>query len=820
MTVRSGRVATTAASETALTYISRWVEGDPILSALREGRVRSNLSAIEPSGVDLVAAAVARCAIHPNGPRQVALALPRGSTTLPIFLGLYFALGRANGVLRLNGCVSVASRDKAFRDLLRTIHVSGTGSAVPVGRLVTGRPDPSGNASAKVGELIGTRRLHGLAPDKRHLLLQQPHYRPSLTLNALSVSIVDSASMSTAGWEMTYAWNKAGLRSQVWVGELGDSDFESFCSSNDVPLWKFDWGTIAQTVREFGVGGGRFASTALCLRGESPPTFRLRPCPDLLVDEELVKLEQAFGSVQRRTKGENPPVAYLRARRLHYLLSRLVAPLAAYEPIAAASRALEPGVALRQVRETPRGWFRGDKWKSVFDGEWASIRAGLTALYERVREEYPKYYDALALIDEARERGEHLVFRCPTRAEANALASVLIADGILAPDELGESGFVDVRSFGTSSPPLRFGAGDAPVRSIVSEPLARFFGAAYLSAEEGHYEALLYPSQLARIERLARMTTTEAFGGESNAAVIERFTDICVAPSEEPAPEITFERLEPFELSGRRAVKEMVETKEILSMESFFERMLDDRDGETSYSSGAGGGREQRSTRLLTSAEGFHVFLPEDAEIPVLIRDDRKLLTCPVAKLRAGQRVVLMPGSDRSSILADLFQSFDDRLGPVWVRLYDRAFDAAWANAGGTDVALAARVGVDWTTVASWRRREHRPQQDEHLNAVLRLSEIPQAWTFRTQIRAYLATVRGQHRLIAKILNEAVIETVVELEGTGRQQLEDLGLDLDEFLGSIQVLTVASVSSEIREAPSGLVGHFLTSDHPAVKGAA
>jgi hypothetical protein len=171
-------------------------------------------------------------------------------------------------------------------------------------------------------------------------------------------------------------------------------------------------------------------------------------------------------------------------------------------------------------------------------------------------------------------------------------------------------------------------------------------------------------------------------------------------------------------------------------------------------------------------------------------------------------------------MLAELFERFDQRLGPAYPLLYARAFDAAYANAGGTDFALAVRLGVDQATVATWRRGEHRPQQEDVLFELIRLSEIAPAWTNRRKIRHYLGTVRGAHRAIAKVFDDAVVETIVELEGPHVERLEEYGLDLDEFLGSVQVLTITSVSAHNQDAPANLVGHFLTADHPAVREAA
>jgi DNA-binding transcriptional regulator YiaG len=289
-----------------------------------------------------------------------------------------------------------------------------------------------------------------------------------------------------------------------------------------------------------------------------------------------------------------------------------------------------------------------------------------------------------------------------------------------------------------------------------------------------------------------------------------------------PPPEIT--HLTPFELHGRGAVKKHLETREIISMEGFFARLaaLDDAEDAPTWGHArdAGDALPPRPARLLRSVEGFCVFLPEDEEVPVLIVGETKALQRPVAELRPGQRVVLMPGSDRSSMLAELFDSFDQRLGPAYPLLYARALSEAWKNAGGSDRALAARVGVEEATVATWRRGEHRPQQDHVLYEVLKLSEIQPAWTQRTNIREYLSTVRGHHRQIAKIFDEAVVETVVELGDQARAQLEPLGLDLDAFFNSVQVVTVASVSDTSRDVPGSAIGQFLTADHPLLKIAA
>jgi hypothetical protein len=185
-----------APTDTPLKHLMKPIESDPTLALFRGGAVRLGLRPLLPSGVDLAAAIVARCALFESGPRAVALALPRGRSCLPLFLGLYFAIGRLTEELPLSGSIAISTRDIEHRSLLGQVYVQTVYALVPAGRLVTGKPDPNGHAPARIGELLGTRRLFGLAPDKRHLLLQVPHYRPELALNALSVSIVDASGSS------------------------------------------------------------------------------------------------------------------------------------------------------------------------------------------------------------------------------------------------------------------------------------------------------------------------------------------------------------------------------------------------------------------------------------------------------------------------------------------------------------------------------------------------------------------------------------------------------------------------------------------------
>src|SRR5690242_7796590 len=119
----SRAMATAAATETTtLERVGRWIETDPVLTGVRKNRaLKVGLTPFQPSGVDLAAAAVARGVCMDGRPNQIALALPRGQSPLPLFLGVYFALGRATGTLPLKGSVAVSTRDHELRRTLATI---------------------------------------------------------------------------------------------------------------------------------------------------------------------------------------------------------------------------------------------------------------------------------------------------------------------------------------------------------------------------------------------------------------------------------------------------------------------------------------------------------------------------------------------------------------------------------------------------------------------------------------------------------------------------------------------------------------------------
>jgi len=273
------------------------------------------------------------------------------------------------------------------------------------------------------------------------------------------------------------------------------------------------------------------------------------------------------------------PSIVARARRLYYLLARLVPPLTVYEPIAAGTRALQPNVVVQQVRDAPSSFFQGAKWKAVYETDWPTIRGALTALYDHGPLRAPKYWDMLARIEEARKTTEKLVIRCATRAESQALAAALIADGWLDAEELGEDRLVDIRWFGTASPALHTGSAKRPITTLLTEPPSPFAGAAYLSAEAGMVEAILYPAQMPRFERLARNAWRNATGS-MNDAVIGLFCDGQLLCDDTPVLEPTFEELPPFTLIGRGETKTRAETKEIITMDSFFAQLagIDEND--------------------------------------------------------------------------------------------------------------------------------------------------------------------------------------------------------------------------------------------------
>lgn len=795
---------------------------DPALRALREGALVSGGQRWTPSGVEETAFLFARAAA--TNKSTIAIAVPRGRHHLAASVAGYLAFARANALLPFVGNVALATGDVEARLRLDRLRPAGHRFAAPVvRRLVAGPVRVDGRPTTQVRQLLGTEGAKGVSGDDRLLLVHRPAFQPSVPKNVISVSVVDCVTCSDRTWPALRAWSEEAERAQVFVGELGDKTFEDFCKAHGIPMWRFDWATLAAESVE---GAGALALDALVRRGrEAVPALRYRICDDGEVDAHLRELDERFGQMLRRAKGELPPRPVLAARRLSWFLARVAVPQDVYATAALREYgALQPHRELSYVTGAYKSQFTG-AWAALWESDWAVVAGEVRRLYEYVDRESPKYLDLHAMVEHYRSKRTKLTIRCSTRAEARALGPALVDNGAVTLEELTqEHPPVEIVWFGRQTPPLPHGPTTSKRLTIVTEAPPPYRASLYCSAEEGAIEALLYPTQARWLPLNARRAAERCAGGASNAAVIAGAYHGDVAP-DLTVVDLPVEKLAPIGFGGRKPVEDAPPPDDAVTrMMAFFSEIAAMNNGDLPDDPTSSGqppaGHDTRATVdavLVQTRQHTAVALPAGTKVDQLVAG--KLRSVSVDDLADGAQVVLVDGNQRGTVVHDLMESWDEMFGParVFYDLYLQAFDAAYDHAGGTDAALAQVVGVQPGTVRLWRIGENlAPQQDASLKTVLKQSGNQDAISNFPQIRHYLRTVRGMHRLIGRILNEAVAETLVADEGPAQRELQELtGLDLTDFFASLQVFTVSGVIPA-GPVPAARLGRFLAADDPIV----
>lgn len=813
------------------------IAGDRILTFLAAGNVRIGLDSWVPSILDLTAAAVARSVVGPHA--SVGIAVPRGQCRIAFTIGLHLALGRLPGegrdsYLPFTGSVSLATLDLELRNLARSLRAAGTAisEAIEVHRL-----GPTG----KYVELHSGRK-GALDRRQRFLLLHLPHLRPRLAPGVVSISVLDTYSMRSSGWEASFEWNKGDRRRQVWVGELGNAAFEDFCSSHAIPLVSFDWQIIEALVRDdrSRCGHGRLSSSNLCMRAGDPPRILLRPVLDGEANDLLSELEAHFASYHRkamrlRDLGFEEPGVVITARRLFYFLGRSVAPLHVYEPLALDyPKTFRPKRAMQRVQDATPGEFVG-KWERLLT-EWSAIRHCLSALYERVRADHPKFWDLYLLLEreQQREPRRRVVLRCASRFEARALELALVDSGVVDVTDLAPDGFLSVSWFGVRCAPLEYGPSWASTLTVLFEPPPPYQGGEYLSAEEGEVEALLYPVECQRFERLCHRTAAGPRRLERTLDTLARLgwaDEGCTCPSSAVAPELA--HVEAFEVPGRSPTNTGEPDESVDRMQDHWDEYLRLGEIESPPLEEDGGSvangdqpavshsAHYEAARLMRFDSGDYAYFPCDGTVDLYVEE--RLLARPVMAVRAGQLIVFMEGSERGSALTELFEHFDDQYGPakVYGELWRRALRSA-LSATGSDADLAASLTPPLTeqAVRNWRMGSVLAPQDEgHFNQVIQLSGDEVAQRNRRQIRRYVERVRGAHRLLGRVFNRAIGEQLWEPDGPEQRRLEQMlgEVDLTELFSSVELRTIDWAAPRSWPVPRSLLGSTLTGVHPEVR---
>jgi hypothetical protein len=823
------------------------IRGDRALgNVLADGKLWVGAQRLEPSGLDLVACAVAR-SVLPSPTGKVALALPRGLEPLPVLIGLYLAvnrvvLGRLTG--RLSGSVAISTRRTELRDLASGLLFDGSEleDAIPVARLVT-EPLPNRRVRAAAIELRDRSKRKGLSQDDAYLLFQLPNRAPPVALNVIFAMVVDTVGSSVESWELTYEHNVAAKRRQVWLGELGDSEYERFCEEHHIPLMRLDWPLIAAAADAAGVGRSALASTGASARALQMPTpgYHLVASPD--VDDELREVNYRLIEMRKRGGPDAPePVKY--AGQLVGLLTRLACPIPYYDR-AVASFPMSRRVQwlLERVLEASSSGFR-NRWKLAFEQHWTGVKGALKELVRLLSdpEDCPKFWGVQERLT-ALGRGQKLRVLVQTRAERAALREALLADGLITEQDFGK--VIEVAAFGERAPQ---GPADARVVTLLCSPPPPQRAAVYLSGEAGQVEVLCYPFELPRLKSHLARSWSDYAGEEHNEKVLD------VVHVGSPTRRRAAGGAERSRRNGRPGVQELDSygsgnglpaTEEQPALPKLpapdadfwahaaelYDQHLEsgpDHDDDERQPDAAGGGDDYGYSgfaRLVTFSDGPPMYLREDAACTVVVPpagpgEEPDVVTLPPAELRRGMRIALLPGSERGGLLAELMAAWDQGLETVRLRyetLYRRALGAALAR-HGIDL-LAFLVGLTPAAVRLWMNGYTWPGTAATLLKLLEASGDEEALANQTLIQAYFSRVRTAHRYIGRVLNEAVGETVLygAVGGESIGKLQALvGYDLTDIFDATSVLTVESVS-ERREVPAGVCGNFLDPDDPYLK---
>jgi hypothetical protein len=816
-----------------LACLSPVMRADLVLNHIRgDGRLWAGNEKVAPSGLDALACAYARSVLA--SPRSVAIALPRGRGSLPVMLGIYLAtarviIGRSAG--GICGSVAVSTTRTELRDLGRQLRFYDRTlqAAIPVAQLVT-EPLASKRVRAAALTLAGRDRK-GLSQSDAYLLFMMPNRMPPVALNVISAMVCDTYGASEGSWQTTHERNVAARRRQVWLGELGDADYERFCAERDIPLLRLDWPLIAASTRAHGLGAAHLASTPLAARALSAPPVGYRVVADRDVDEELRLLTFALAEMRRRGRTEAPD-AMRDAGQLANILTRLACPVECYDQ-AVASHPMSRKVAwlLERITDASSANFR-NRYKQAFEQHWTTVRGAAKELVRTLSEpeRNPKYWAVAERISDI-QYGQRIRVLCQTRAERDALRSALLSAGLITQEDL-DRGSVRVESYTQRD---EHGPAEENVITLLCSPPPPAKAALYLSGEDGQVEVLCYPFEVGRLRSALRRVHGDYAGDAHNAAALATLGMRTPASGTQRVAGDPAELLVELPGYGERAEESPAapETEPKLpdadagfweSAPALYDSELALDDPDEREPAGPGSDGASGRARLLSFLDGPPMYLAEDADCTVVVAPTRAgeepdIRTLHPGELSAGMRIALLPGSERGGLLADLMAYWDEGIALVRGRyepMYYRALLAAIAAHGFDGVAAAVRLTPD--AVRAWRDRRAWPGSAATLRRLLELAGNEEALRNQALIQDYFTRVRNAHRHIGRVLNDAVGETV--LHDRGRDSIPKLealvGRPLTELFDATSVLTVQRVGAP-ETVPAGVCGSFLDPDDPYLK---
>ncbi|MFL6143199.1 MAG: hypothetical protein ACJ72N_15210 [Labedaea sp.] len=789
---------------------------------------------LRPSGLDRIACAAARVVLSdPTG--AVALATPRGTSPLPVLVGLYLVSAR---VVRrrlgggMCGSVAISTQRTELRDAVRGLVFDGSQleDAVRIARLV---PEPRPDKRVRAAALsLDRRHRKGLDQQDAYLLFQLPNRAPPVALNVISAMVCDTHAASVGSWETTRERNVAARRRQVWLGELGDDEFEAFCDRHNIALLRCDWPLIAAAARTHGTGASRLASTGATERALQAPTVSYRVVEHEELDEELRELAYRLAEMRKRGRTDAPD-AVANASWLASVLTRSACPLAFYDAaVAHYPMSRRAQWLVERVTDASSGAFR-NRWKLAFEQHWTGVKGAAKQAMRLLAdaEEHPKWWAVQERLA-ALEDGQRLRILCQTRAEARAMRDALLDSELVDERDFGE--LVDVASFSRRAPQ---GPADDTITLLLSPPPPQR-AAIYLSGEAGAVEVFCYPFEVGRLRAHLARAVREHAGLPHNAAAIAALRGGAPSTNGHAPARVDVDALV-AQLPGygdRPPVSDDVPTDIKLpdadadfweyAAELYDTELAGDEPdrGDTEAEADADAGGYSGYAHLVRFQDGPPMYMRDDADCTIVIDDPERpgehdIITLTPAELERGMRIAVLPGSERGGLLAELMAAWDEGLALVRRRyegMYRRALDAAIAEHGLDGVGSAVRLTPD--AVRAWRDGRAWPGTGPTLRRLLEISGDQEAIRNQALIQDYFSRVRGAHRYIGRVLNDAVGETVLHEHGRDsiRKLEEFVGRDLSDLFDATSVLTVESVSAPEKIAAS-VCGSFLDRDDPYLK---
>jgi hypothetical protein len=756
-----------------------------------------------------------------------AIAFPRGNGPQAGMLGLFLALYRYASPM-LSGSVAVSTRRMEASDAVRDLTFEAAAfERFGVARLVSEAIGGAGDAMPRrrpARKLLSGGPRRGISQDDGLLLFCRPNTVPPLARNVIWAMVVDTVGCShpspfnadeSDSWSRTWNANVADGRAQLWVGELGDEAFESFCSRHGIPMVRFDWALLSMLARDGRASvDGTLAAGALRARAleQRPVGLRLVIAPEH--EQDLREAWSLVFKLQKKCGNAAPPSLNV-VRSLLGILGRLIVPIADYDHATARDPFAQPiskrVKALEMVTSTT---FTGKKSKAAFRAYWDVLMGVIRRLLRRAGEDDggPKFEALFERIALAQHDHERVRVMCQTRVEKYAIQA-----------KIEEFELDGVASCATMSDKLPYGTAQAGPTTLLLAPPPPWRVDVLASGEEGRIEVLCYPHERARL--VARVEEAEA---DHTARNLEALADLGFDRRRLPVDECEsvgeIEDLEPLSTAvenGTEQVGALPPADPLWSklVTLYGQELRDEADTGAEEEPGVVDLRPYGGTaRLLRFSNAPPVFFRDDAPVDVLADEDEEAtLQLLPEDLRAGMVVAFLPGGGRS-VLDELFSLYDVQLDVeqrMFLPLWRQAIRMATEKMGVE--GLADALDRSKFAVWDWLAGRTTPRDERRFKQILEISGCEEAIRAQAPMWTLLSTLRGQHRRIGRLNNLAIAEALRDDPNPIhlRELERKVGHRLNDIYDHIERVTVASVSEPVA-VPLAACGRPLSDNDPLI----